>query len=173
MCGDVRLVCWSFVHCHFVAVVAVSFHFFPCAEFPHVVRPFHDRILFLHSHRGVVQFVLRNRVQCQYLRRNLQIWHIVFGYEIFAIQRVYEWWEWGGLGGWVVNANWLRISNLNWTQRNAIGFLHLSPTEIAFQLKRNVNQNEQTHKSTKHKHHNLMAMSKTEHKMTWKWKLAG
>lgn len=83
----IRRVYWSFVRCHSaavaaVAVVAVSavvigfFHFFPCAVFPHVVRPFHDRILSLRSHRGVVQFVLRNRVQCQCLLRNLQILHI-------------------------------------------------------------------------------------------------
>lgn len=83
----IRRVYWSFVRCHsaaaaVAAAVAVSavvigfFHFFPCAVRPHAVRPFHDHILSLRSHRGVVQFVLRNRVQCQYLLRNLQILHI-------------------------------------------------------------------------------------------------
>lgn len=91
--NDVRLVCWSFVRCHFaaVAVVIVFFHFFPCAEFPHVVRPFHGHILFLHSHRGVVQFVLRNRVQCQYLRMNLQIWHIVVVMKFFLFVLFCSW----------------------------------------------------------------------------------
>lgn len=88
-----KRVCWFFVRCHFAAVAAVvlvavvvSFHFFPYAELPHAVRPFHDRILYLHNRRGVVQFVLLNRVQCQYLLRHLQILHSFFGYE-FDVQR--------------------------------------------------------------------------------------